>query len=211
MLTRKAESNPVFPEISGESESNEQQKIQNVVLVWLDDNIETNSEDSQNTLTKLQQIVNNVQTFTDNDQCIEFIISMTDNRVFLITSGAIARNIVPCVHDISQLNSFLIFCANKEYHEQWAKDWPKIRGVFTDIKLVCDILKNAARECEKNAISMSFVTSDKRPDQLPASFMYTQLIKETLLRIQFEECHIREYFDYCRKLFANNKVQLDTI
>ncbi len=50
---------------------------QNFRLVWLDSGIdEVHNDDSFNTITKLRQIVNTVQTFINVDQCIEFMTSI---------------------------------------------------------------------------------------------------------------------------------------
>src|ERR1700721_265239 len=104
----------------------------------------------------------------------------------MIISGSLGQHIVPRVHNMSQVDSFFIFCDNKKYHEQWAKEWPKIKGVFTEIAPICEALKHAAQQCEQNAISISFMDtsvdiSKKNVDQLDPSFMYTQILKEILL------------------------------
>ena len=40
--------------------------VQSVLLIWLDANIdEENNADCQNTITQLQRVVNNVNTFTN--------------------------------------------------------------------------------------------------------------------------------------------------
>ena len=44
--------------------------------------------------------------------------------------------------------------------------------------------------------------SSKTLDRLDPSFMYTQILKEILLTIKFEEKHIQEFIDYCREQFA---------
>ncbi len=57
----------------------------------------------------------------------------------------------------------LYICRNKKYYEQWAKEWTKITGVFTEISLICEALKQAAQKCEQNAIPASLIaTSDDK-------------------------------------------------
>ncbi|CAF0764174.1 unnamed protein product [Adineta steineri] len=43
------------------------QGMQNVLLIWLDNNIDENNDDCQNTITRLHQAVNDTNTFTDVD------------------------------------------------------------------------------------------------------------------------------------------------
>ncbi|CAF0971087.1 unnamed protein product [Adineta steineri] len=187
------------------------QQAQNVLLIWLDNNIDGNNDDCQNTITKLRRAVNDINTYTNSDQCFEFIQTIVDKKVCMIISGSLGQHIVPHVHNMSQVDSIFIFCGNTKYHEQWAKDWPKIKGVFTDITPICQALKEAAHQCEQNAIPMSFVGTNKKLDQLDPSFMYTQIIKEIILTITFNQKHIQDYFDYCRNAFTGNTKELKNI
>ncbi|UJR18799.1 hypothetical protein I4U23_005705 [Adineta vaga] len=41
---------------------------------------------------------------------------------------------------MSQVDSIFIFGDDKTYHESWVKQWPKIKGVFTNIKHILGIL-----------------------------------------------------------------------
>ncbi|CAF1423574.1 unnamed protein product [Adineta steineri] len=187
------------------------QRMQNVLLVWLDSNIDETNDGCQNTIRQLRQAVNNTNTFTDGDQCFEFIETVVDKKVCMIISGSLGQHNVPRMHNMSQVDSIFIFCGNKKYHEQWAKDWSKIKGVFTDITPICKVLKEAAHQCEQNAIPMSFMESNKKLDQLDPSFMYTQIIKEIVLTITFKQNHIQDYFDYCRDAFEGNKKEIESI
>ncbi|CAF1158658.1 unnamed protein product [Adineta steineri] len=187
------------------------QRMQNVLLIWLDNNIDENNDDCQNTIAQLRQAVNDTNTFTDADQCLEFIQTIIDKKVCMVISGSLGQHIVPRVYSMSQIDSIFIFCGNRKRHEQWTKDWPKIKGVFTDITSICEALKSAAHQCEQNAIPMSFVGSNKRLDQLDPSFMYTQIIKEILLTIEFEQAHIQNYIDYCRNAFKGNAKEIENI
>jgi len=117
---------------------------------------------------------------------------------------------------MSQVDSIFIFCGNKKRHEQWAKEWPKIKGVFTDIVPISEALKQAAQQCEQNAISISLMATGgdqttKKLDQLDPSFMYTQIMKEILLTINFEQDHFAEFIQYCRDVLADNEAKLKNI
>ncbi|CAF1100498.1 unnamed protein product [Adineta steineri] len=186
-------------------------QVQNVLLIWLDSNIDETNDECQNTITKLRRVVNDFKTFTDGDQCLEFIQTIVDKKVCMIISGSLGQHIVSRVHNMSQVDSIFIFCGNRKHHEQWTKGWPKIKGVFTDITPICEALKGAAHQCEQNAIPMSFMGTNKKLDQLDPSFMYTQIIKEIILTIQFEQNHIQDYIDYCRDVFEGNKKELRNI
>jgi tetratricopeptide (TPR) repeat protein len=192
------------------------QMVQNVLLIWLDQNIDENSADCRNTITQLRRTVNTIDTFTDGEQCIRFLENMDNEKVCMIISGSLGQHTVPRVHNMSQVDSIFIFCGNKTYREQRAKDWSKIKGIFTEIKPICEALKQAAQQCEQNAISISIMgtggdVSKKNLDQLDPPFMYTQIMKEILLTIEFEQQHIQEFITYCRDVLADNPGQLQHV
>ncbi|CAF1044322.1 unnamed protein product [Adineta ricciae] len=186
-------------------------KIQNVLVVWLDNNINNSSTDCRNTTSQLQRAIHDLHIYKDCDACIDFIETIEDRKICLITSGSLGQQILSRVHDMSQIDSIFVFCGNRQRHEQWTGEWPKIKGLFTDIKSISDALKQAVRQCEQNAISISFVTSDKRLNQLDPSFMYTQIFKEILLTIKFDDIYMKQYANYCREVFAGNKAELKNI
>ena len=98
--------------------------VQNFHLVWLDGTIdEVKSDDCRNSITKLRQVVNTVNTFTDVDECIDFINSIEQEKAFMICSGALGQTTAPVVHNKPHVSTICIFCGNKARHEKWAKEW----------------------------------------------------------------------------------------
>lgn len=134
--------------------------VQNVLLVWLDCMIDDNSSDCRNTITQLRRIVNTVNTFTDSEQCIEFMELMKTENICLIISGTLGQSIVPRVHNLPQVNTIFVFCMKKPYHQQWAKSCSKVKGVFNQIKPICEALKQTTQQCEQSAISISIMATE---------------------------------------------------
>jgi len=85
-----------------------------------------NSNDYHNTITKLRQVVNTVKTFTDVDECIDFITDIKEEKILMIVSSALDQIVIPITHDIPQINTIYIFCGNEIRHEQWFK----VKGFF---------------------------------------------------------------------------------
>ena len=110
-------------------------------------------------MQQLRRAVNSINTYTDGEQCIQFLETMVQEKACMIISGSLGQHVVPQVHDMSQVDSIFIFCSIKEYHEGWAKEWPKIKGVFTEIGPICEALKKAAQQCEQDSMAISFVTT----------------------------------------------------
>jgi hypothetical protein len=126
------------------------------------------------------------------------------------------QSTIPVVQDIPQVSSVYIFCENKMWLEKWAKEWPKVTGVYTDIALICESLKQAAPDCDQNLISISFVKNTATPsnqnlNELDQSFVYTQILKDILLTIDFEQEYFTDFLTYCREQFLDHIVELKNV
>ena len=182
--------------------------LQNFRLVWLDSSIDqTKNDDFINIIGQLRQVVYDLTRFTDIDACIEFIRNVRNEKIFLICSEDLGQTIVPIIHENNQVNTIYIFSTNQSRHENWVTSWPKIKGIYKDYSSICKALKRAAKICDYNSLSISFVKKTdlgekESLDSLDKSFMYTQILKEILLTIDFEEIHINEFLSYCREQFV---------
>jgi tetratricopeptide (TPR) repeat protein len=191
--------------------------LQNFLLIWLDGNIDAvNNEECCNSIRDMRQVVNSVNTFKNADECIRFIDGIDEEKVFIISSGALGQTTVPLVHNKPQVSAIFVFCGNKTWHETWTKQWPKVKGVFTEIAPICEALKQAAQDCDRNSISISFFTthdgiSKENADRRSQSFIHAQILKEVLLTIDFGQEHINKFFLYCREQFVGNSAQLKNI
>lgn len=151
----------------------------NFHLVWLDRKIDTvNDDDCGNSITKLRQVVNTINTFTDVDKCIDFITDIKEDSTSMIISGQLSQIIVPVVQEIPQIGSVYILCRNKTHHAKWSKEYSKVKDVCTDIASICEALKQDAQKYDHKSVSISFVksaddTSKQSLDILDPSFMYT--------------------------------------
>lgn len=190
--------------------------LQNFHLVWLDENINDDSDDYQNSITQLQQVVNTVNIFTDTDECIDFVTDITEEATLMIVSEVFSRDIFSVVQDIFQIKSIYVTCKNKTEVEQCEKKWAKFHGAYTDITSICEKIRGDSKICDHNAISFSFIkpfdeSSVENLDTLDCSFMYTQILKDILLTIDFTQEHINEFLVYCREQFADSKTNLKVI
>ncbi len=74
----------------------------------------------------------------------------------------------------------------------------------------------ALKIATKNAVSISLVKTaheavNQNLNELDQSFMYTQILKEILLSIGFEQELIEEFLTYCREKFVGDTAELKNI
>ncbi|CAF1183065.1 unnamed protein product [Rotaria sordida] len=70
----------------------------------------------------------------------------------MIVSGGLGQNIVPAIHEASNIHSIFIFCHNTARHEQWAKVYLKVKGVFNKIDALCQAVEQYVRPREPSPV-----------------------------------------------------------
>ena len=179
--------------------------IQNFLLIWLDASCNEGNEDFKNSIKHLRRLVVSITTFTDADECIDYLSEIKTEKVFMIVSGALGEKVIPIIESWPQLALVYVFCGNQAYHEQWAKKIPKVKGVYTKIESICESLQIDREQCDRAMISISF-------NGIDPLFMYTQLLKETLLEIEDDdEKSIKDLVDYCREQDDVSRDQIEKI
>ncbi|CAF4218865.1 unnamed protein product [Rotaria magnacalcarata] len=166
--------------------------VQNFLLVWLDANIDERKEDYQKSLTQFRNIAVTVEPFTDVDQCVDYLTSIDDQKIYLITTASTGQTIVPLIHDITQLDKIFAFCSSTDSHKAWAKEWSKV-----------------TKSCDHDAIPMSFipkreiseaVSNRQNLDQLPPSYMYSIIFKDIILEIDHDDKKsMNTLVNFCRQ------------
>ncbi len=187
--------------------------IQNFYVAWLDENIDENDDDSHNFITNLRQIVSSVNAFKNVDECVDFITDITDEKAFIIVSESLSYNIVSISEDISQIRSIHIFSENESLFNKLKNLSFKVKSVSKDMVSICKVLQKACKHYDYNTMSISFIKptttfSKYNLDTLDCSFMYTQLLKEILVTIEFSHHQFTDFLNYCREKFVDNKPDL---
>ncbi|CAF0913636.1 unnamed protein product [Adineta ricciae] len=188
-------------------------KAKNAVLICLNDNNTSNekSKNWQQVIAGLQRVVTTIITYSDIEQCFEFINGVNYTKVCIVLPGSLGQQFVPRIHNLSQVDSILIYSENKPDDEQWSKGLSKVQGVFTEVSTISEALKQAARNCEQNAMPVSLLGSNKNFSQLDFSFVYIQIVKEIIFARNYDDKDMKEFISNCRELFADSPDEMTQI
>ena len=189
--------------------------VQNFILIWLDGNIDQSTKDCQYTISQLRQFVNSISTFNKPDECQHFIENNEKEHIFLIVSGSFGRTFIPLVHELVQLDYIYVFCGTPSAHKDWTERWKKIKLVSDQIEHICTSLGKDAAQCEHDLIPTSIVSFSDSVSQdlkeIDPSFMYSQLLKEILLELTYNEEALSILVEFCRKHYCGNGKELKII
>jgi hypothetical protein len=98
-------------------------------IIWLDASI--NSQENNETQGKLRSFIDYLQIFENVDQCEKHIQSVSSgDRIIFVVSGDLGQQLIPKIHPLEQIFSIYIYCANKEFHQQWTKEYKKVILIF---------------------------------------------------------------------------------
>ncbi|CAF3810032.1 unnamed protein product [Rotaria sp. Silwood1] len=51
----------------------------------------------------------------------------------MIVSGQLGREIIPSIHELQQVISIYVYCIDKKGHEQWARNFAKVKAIIVDL------------------------------------------------------------------------------
>ncbi|CAM2723816.1 unnamed protein product [Rotaria socialis] len=107
------------------------------------------------------------------------------------------------------------FRKNKTKQERWENRWSKMKGEFNDFELLCNLLRQHTRQCEHDLTSISILSPmndvNRNLNELDQSFMYSQLLKDILLKIEYNTNAKQKLVGYCLELYQNNETELAVI
>ena len=101
--------------------------LTNIPLLWLDSLVNT-SQENLDGQKLIRSSIDHLKTFENANKCEEYIRAISsDERIFLIVSGRLGREIIPRVHQYRQVASIYVYCLDKSTNEQWAKQYKKVK------------------------------------------------------------------------------------
>ena len=190
----------------------------NFIVVWLDKDVNKSKENEDSKALIRQSVRNQLQTFADPDDCVDYIISQDNKRVFFIVSASFGHYIVPMIYQLPQIQTIYIFCVNRQRAEEWVKPYLKISGVFTEKKILVDKLRDDTRACDKNShLPMSIFHLEDRQKSLrnlnedSATFMWYRLLIIVLQRLARTSNSQAEMIEECRLIYHNDRIEQEKI
>ncbi|CAF1418319.1 unnamed protein product [Adineta steineri] len=177
---------------------------QDYLLIWLHNDTNETNEEYQNTLKHLRNLVDTIDIFTNPDECVNFFTEFNDMKTFLIINDTISEQIIPLIHDLPQLDQIYIFSRTTLLSSEWIGKWTKIKGISAEMTSLCATLKLMIRQHNQDSIATSVISlneinPNKNLNELESTFMYSQIFKNILLKMNYNDNSIDEFVQFCQK------------
>lgn len=176
--------------------------IDGFILVWLDPVAETNGRFFIDWIKKFRSIVNVLKIFNDIQEFILFVNTKRNELVFTIIPDNVAKTVIPQINEVNNLSAIYLFSNTNVNITARNMISDKIRGRFHQINVLYEQLKKDAHQCDHDLASISIISdesiSEASSDSLDQSFMYSCILKEIMLDIQFKKKEKDEFIAFCR-------------
>ncbi|CAF4119322.1 unnamed protein product, partial [Adineta steineri] len=181
-------------------------------LIWLDSNVEETRETEQ----QLRSIINRLKNFQNVKQCQQYIEERSENdRLVLIVSGRLGREIVPSIHKLRQVISIYVYCMDQKGNEEWALKFEKVKAVIVKLDELVSRIKSD-HEIQKKVeepLSMNIYTTnaDKSTIGVHGEFVFFQVLIDCLLRLKSTDADKKELVKICQYSHEGNSTELGNI
>ncbi|CAF3140793.1 unnamed protein product [Rotaria sp. Silwood2] len=91
--------------------------------------------------------------------------------------------------------------------------WTKIKGSFSSLDEIFYHFKRSIRKSEYDLMSISIVSPStvNNINELDPLFMYSQLLKDSLLKIHYDKSAKSEFIEHLRAEYANKSLDLKSV
>ncbi|CAF3897685.1 unnamed protein product [Rotaria sp. Silwood2] len=185
-------------------------------IIWLDNNIY--NKDIRNTELKLRDIINRVVKFQDVQSCQKYIEEQSKkDRLVVIVSGRLGREIVPSINTVRQVVSIYVYCMDKKSNKEWADKFSKVKAVTSDLGELVSHIKDdhKIQKQVEEPLSINIFTigsgKGKSTSDLNGKFLFSQVLIDCLLKLKSTEKGTNEVIKCCKQEYKGNNLELHNI
>ncbi|CAF3486969.1 unnamed protein product [Rotaria sp. Silwood1] len=186
-------------------------------LLWLDAEVNT-TEDNRRAQKRLRSSINHLKIFHNQNECQQYIMSCSEqDRIVLIISGRLSKELIPQIHHLRQLSAVYIYCWDKRAYKDWAKQYSKIKGVVVQLDDLIQQIQTDYRDLliqdEPMCISFYNVSSnaDKSTTDLNGQFIHYLLLIDVLIRMKPNDADRKKLIQLCKEEYAGNEPHLAVV
>jgi hypothetical protein len=187
---------------------------ESTTLIWFDPSIGSH-HDTQQTKQQLRSINNFVIFHTNLDECVTMIRSINKEKIFLITSGSKASQLLPHVAQLRQLDSIFIFCIKRDKYLNLLDEQPKIIDIYTDLSELCAAIRQEIGFFNEQLQTFSVFDQRKKStkdlSKQSAEFLWFHLFHHIILDLPRNQRAKKQMIEVCRSYYRGNTKELRLI
>jgi hypothetical protein len=131
-------------------------------LIWHDPNA-FNQENNIYYENHLKEL--NAQRFSDYMDASRFLHNER-KRWIVITSGSKGKELMDKIEQLPSVLAVIFFCNNKQFHENWSKNYPIVKGHFSDIDTLKEKIKSIHKEYIEYIVNLDYERQKQQLQQI---------------------------------------------
>ncbi|CAF3272190.1 unnamed protein product [Rotaria socialis] len=133
-------------------------------IIWLDAN-------SSDPVSSFRSKLGDAQTFTRADNCIQYVQSHSNESIYLIVSGSLAKEVVPEIYECSNLVQIYLFCGSIAAYAEWGMNYCDKLMIFNHED---DVLERLWNDLHKNLRDQAMLLSKRAEEYKQRVLEYRQ-------------------------------------
>jgi len=187
-----------------------------IIVVWLDEQIAIDLDTTIQMKILLNKINGHTLLFANKNAFFEFLETLTNETIFLIISGHVSADVLPCVHNKEQIHAIYIFCMQNDHYRSLADNYSKLRRVNNDHKELLLEIQKDIRIYMKQSIKFNSLSTDEQKSIIDLSlestlFLWSYLLKDILINTDTTDDAKQIMLAYCRSQYELDNAMLTQI
>lgn len=193
--------------------------INKLIVIWLDANVNDADDVYQNSINRLQRMTTSIHTFTNINDCTQFLNTIKGEKILMVVSNEFINHIWPRIKSMPQVHSVYIISQNGEAQNLPNIESDKIKGIFSKVEPVSGSVKRDNSDYKQDSLIMSVIPSMKYTKKdlkkLNRLFIYWMMVKIITLHLNYErDAHkeaLKNLVEFSRHQYFNDADQLKII
>lgn len=169
---------------------------------------------NQVNVTQLSQLGFSTKSFTNSNQCNEFIMHLSNVKVYCLIADRLVEDNILWLNGSPLVMSIYIICTNEQRDSLSTEHYSKVKGIYDDILRIIMEIKQDILLLYRNSTPVTILSAaslSQPTDTLNAMFMYCELLKEIFLEMNHDEQAKWALVDLCKCEYENNDAVLRVI
>ncbi|CAF1276951.1 unnamed protein product [Rotaria magnacalcarata] len=194
--------------------------LEGITLIWYDANLNVNRRKKLRITKQHIRSINNCVIFHKDEQdCINTIKSISNEKILLVTSGSSADSILSFddrfVH--RSVQAAFIFCHTKEKYQSLQTSYPKIIGIFDDPEQLKTAIIEEVDSIQAHLETFNFYNKNEQNSicnlsNRSATFLWLLVFKDVVIQQQSKDKKAKtEMIEICTNYYHGNKNEINLI
>lgn len=189
------------------------------IVIWLDANVNSGGEIYKNSMNRLQRIASAMQTFTNINDCLQYLDRIKNDKVLMVISNEFVPKIWPKIRTMTNIHSMYIISQTGEPEKILDLGTNVIKPMPTVPEPVRPVIKRDYSSYPQDSLTLSIIPSlkytKKNLNTLNRLFTYWMMVRSITGSLSFdrdtEKEAIRLFMELSREQFSTNANQLKII